>query len=289
MQAVRALIVTASLLVALAWGAMQLLAYLVGLGTTESISIAAIFGALGGVTSGVFNNKGRLILADFIFSEPLGIRAGFVGDILIGSGGAASALFLFSGTISLGEGPSKFVLLICVSFLAGAFGQRIIEIAGGGLVASAERAAERVAGETVGKLALPTAVALAEKARRCVAEGDDQTALEYAEKAIAADPKYNGGYTGKGSALKRLGRVPEALKALEEGLSKVPDHPILLYNRACYRALLGHSADSILTDLRKAIEQRSRLRKDAAQDTDLKSLRDDPAFKALLAADETKK
>jgi mannose-6-phosphate isomerase-like protein (cupin superfamily) len=55
-----------------------------------------------------------------------------------------------------------------------------------------------------------------------------------------------------------------------------------LYNLACCEALAGRSDDAI-GHLRAAIEQRPNLRDLAKEDTDLDPLRDDPAFKELVA------
>ncbi len=55
-----------------------------------------------------------------------------------------------------------------------------------------------------------------------------------------------------------------------------------LYNLACCEALAGRSDDAI-GHLRAAIEQRPNLRDLAKEDADLDPLRDDPAFKELVA------
>ena len=57
----------------------------------------------------------------------------------------------------------------------------------------------------------------------------------------------------------------------------------LYYNVACCEALAGQSAEAI-AHLRRAIELADVTREYAAQDSDLDSIRDDPAFAALLAA-----
>ena len=54
-----------------------------------------------------------------------------------------------------------------------------------------------------------------------------------------------------------------------------------LYNLACCEALLGRKEDAI-GHLRTAFEKRPGLRDLAKEDTDLDSLRDEPAFVALV-------
>jgi mannose-6-phosphate isomerase-like protein (cupin superfamily) len=58
-------------------------------------------------------------------------------------------------------------------------------------------------------------------------------------------------------------------------------HATPLYNLACCEALLGRNDDAI-AHLRVAFEGRPSLRDIASEDTDLDSLRDEPAFQALL-------
>ena len=66
-------------------------------------------------------------------------------------------------------------------------------------------------------------------------------------------------------------------------LAENPPYSGLYYNVACCEALAGRSTDAI-THLRRAIELADVTREYAASDSDLDSLRDDPAFIALLAA-----
>ena len=59
-------------------------------------------------------------------------------------------------------------------------------------------------------------------------------------------------------------------------------YPLPLYNLACCEALTGRKEDAI-AHLRVALEGRPGLRDLAKQDTDLDSLRDEPAFRELVA------
>ncbi len=69
--------------------------------------------------------------------------------------------------------------------------------------------------------------------------------------------------------------IARARETLEAGGYATP-----LYNLACCEALAGRSDDAI-DHLRVAFEQRPSLRKFAESDTDLDSLRDEPAFQQL--------
>ena len=59
-------------------------------------------------------------------------------------------------------------------------------------------------------------------------------------------------------------------------------YPLPLYNLACCEALVGRKEDAI-AHLRVAFEGRPSLRDVATQDSDLDSLRDEPAFRELFA------
>ena len=61
------------------------------------------------------------------------------------------------------------------------------------------------------------------------------------------------------------------------------DYPLPLYNLACCESLAGHKEDAI-EHLRLAIERFDGFRQYAANDSDLEPIRDDPAFKELVAA-----
>jgi quercetin dioxygenase-like cupin family protein len=62
-----------------------------------------------------------------------------------------------------------------------------------------------------------------------------------------------------------------------------PDLPVLTYNLACCEALLGRTIDA-LEHLRQALERSDYLRDLAKGDSDLDSIRNEPAFKELVGA-----
>jgi uncharacterized Ntn-hydrolase superfamily protein len=72
------------------------------------------------------------------------------------------------------------------------------------------------------------------------------------------------------------------IRILEEALGRFPDEPAILYDLACFESLAGE-AEPALDHLRRAVELDSGCREAAAADEDLASLRDLPAFRALVA------
>jgi hypothetical protein len=65
-------------------------------------------------------------------------------------------------------------------------------------------------------------------------------------------------------------------------IAKHPEYPDVAYNVACCESLAGRKADAI-EHLRVALASSEQLRSFAAKDSDLDPLRDEPAFKELLA------
>lgn len=81
--------------------------------------------------------------------------------------------------------------------------------------------------------------------------------------------------------LRREGKLKEAVKLLEGALKRYPDQAVFHYDLACYLALLKRKDDA-LKALGRALQLDGSLKALAQRDDDLKSLRDDPRFQALV-------
>jgi tetratricopeptide (TPR) repeat protein len=82
--------------------------------------------------------------------------------------------------------------------------------------------------------------------------------------------------------LYREGRYAEAADQARGVAEAHPEYPALLYNLACCESLAGRKADAI-RHLRLALERSESVRSYLAGDSDLDPLREEPAFRALLA------
>lgn len=123
----------------------------------------------------------------------------------------------------------------------------------------------------------------------CAPEADRTAFAEEAGTAVLAvgstvgEPYHGGGWEhwSKYQALYEAGEyetvIEQGRAELEAAGSAAP-----LYNLACCEALAGRTDDAI-GHLGSAVELRPQLRDLLAEDTDLDSLRGDPAFQALLA------
>ena len=77
-----------------------------------------------------------------------------------------------------------------------------------------------------------------------------------------------------------LALLREGLEQRTPGLEDRPDYAWLLYDVACYEALLGRR-EAALSSLRESVERQPRVAEQARRDEDFASLRDDPEFLAI--------
>jgi len=239
--------------------------------------LVPIFGALGGAVGGVLRSENRLVLCTL--EDPASINLGIVGEVATGLGGATAAVFLFAGTLKFDpDKVESYVLLISLSFLAGVFGKRVVEAAGERLLQQARAQAKAVAKKEIRQ---PASITYTMEAITTTNNGFPTAGLALAERALKLDPNHVGAHLEKGRALKRLGKLQEALAAVEQALKVDQNSARALYNRACYRFLLGTPAAEILPDLEKAFTLMPKLRKDSIRDDDLKELRASDDFQKL--------
>jgi tetratricopeptide (TPR) repeat protein len=85
--------------------------------------------------------------------------------------------------------------------------------------------------------------------------------------------------------LRPLYEAGEYAEVVERGHELIEAHPqysLLFYNVACCESLAGQTADA-LEHLRRAIELSEQFRGYAKRDSDFDAIRDEPAFKVLIA------
>jgi quercetin dioxygenase-like cupin family protein len=78
------------------------------------------------------------------------------------------------------------------------------------------------------------------------------------------------------------GRYAEAADGARDVSEAHPEYAGLLYNLACCESLAGRTAEAI-EHLRLAIDTSERFRSYAADDSDFRPIREEPAFQALVA------
>ncbi len=243
--------------------------------------LVPLFGAIGGAVASIRNNEKKLVLS--VIEKPDKIQLGVVGDICVGLGGACAIVFLFGNTLQIDPEANarSAVLLISVSFLAGVFGNKIIDKAGRELMnelADVKREAAKI-----------EATQYADAARDLIERREVNEALESSDKALKLDPNNIGAHFQKARALRHLGKVEEALATINEALGLQPDETYeaeCLYNRACYMAILGKDIAQILADLKKSFRLVPATRNAARKDSDFESIRHLPEFKNLVGNGE---
>jgi hypothetical protein len=77
-------------------------------------------------------------------------------------------------------------------------------------------------------------------------------------------------------------RYTDAFDAVRGGLEKVPDHPGLHYNYACFATLSGDTDDETFSHLKRSVELFPPFRDQARADDDFAAVRDDPRFEEAL-------
>ena len=109
--------------------------------------------------------------------------------------------------------------------------------------------------------------------------GDWEAAVPALTRAAEAKPGPLEAWLGLGWCWKRLGRLDEAIAALDRGLLVFPDQPILFYNLACYHSLAG-DVQAAIDHLTKAIALDNRFRDLTGTERDFDAIRSDPRFVA---------
>jgi tetratricopeptide (TPR) repeat protein len=106
-------------------------------------------------------------------------------------------------------------------------------------------------------------------------------ALQPLARASRENPENVHVWLALGWCHKRTGRVDLAIEALEEALAADPSDPLVLYNLACYWALVGKKRQA-LTFLTQALDLKAEYRSLIADESDFDPIRSDPAFQALV-------
>jgi hypothetical protein len=87
---------------------------------------------------------------------------------------------------------------------------------------------------------------------------------------------------GQLRALFEAGKYDEVADRGSALVDANPEYPMVAYNVACSEALAGRKDDA-MRHLKMAVDRSEQLRKLAAEDSDFDAIREDPAFKELVA------
>lgn len=252
--------------------------------------LVPVFGALGGLVGSLMRKNEHLVLVRFD-PENMQVRLGFVGDMILGLGGASAVVFLFDNTLQFNpEAVSSYPLLVSICFLAGVFGKLVVERAGSRMLEEA-LATAKTAQRGVQRLVQPSAMAYVLEAREQIISERFSEALASAQKALDLDPANIRAFNAKARALKRLGQIRDAYETVNEALrlpmSSDPNsrenRGVLIYNRVCYGILVGAlSPEEAISELRRSFEFNPKLRDKLNVDSDLEALRPNEEFQRLM-------
>jgi Flp pilus assembly protein TadD len=101
------------------------------------------------------------------------------------------------------------------------------------------------------------------------------------KRAAQGDPNNIHVWLALGWCYKRTGRLDLAIEALEEALAAEPNDGLVHYNLACYWSLANNKRQA-LSYLARAIHLKDRYRAMVAEEPDFDTIRQDPAFQALV-------
>jgi tetratricopeptide (TPR) repeat protein len=117
---------------------------------------------------------------------------------------------------------------------------------------------------------------------------DEKNLQETIERAVLFYPSYLMRHPDDSRAhqfyaftLKRLGRLEEAKKEMQKGIEQNPNDPIIVYNAACFYALINDKT-AALENLKKAMDNGFENYNYLRHDPDFKSLQKDPDFISLM-------
>lgn len=250
--------------------------------------IVPVFGALGGLVGSLIRSGNYLTLVTFD-QVACRVRLGFIGDIILGLGGAAVVAFLFENTLNFDpQKQASYPLMISVCFIAGVFGQLLIEMAGEKVLAKEALALAKSAQKDTHELKTSASSAFVIASLYKYDKGLYDEALKAAEEALESDPTNVRATVAKARALKKLGKINDALVVTNEALqsSRVvlakEDRGTLLYNKACYTLLLNPQAvDETLGILKQAFELRPNIGELVRRDPDMEAIWSNETFLQL--------
>lgn len=249
------------------------------------LSLICTSGALGGLLRGLVSENDSAIHLPISGKR---VPLGFVGDCLLGIGGAL-AIFLVGATLlnssSSDIDEKELVQIVSLSLIAGFSGRTLVNALAARLMRQVQKIDEEVT--------------LMEKALRSMKKHEDSTeygqlgdfykakddyelAQSFYDRALEIDQDNVGVMINKAFVLKRRGKIETALDLLNHTISISPDNERALYNRACYKCLLKYSVGDVLVDLKAAITQNAFYRDMSAKDPDLAPVRETDEYRQTI-------
>jgi len=248
----------------------------------NEIFIIAGFGGAGGFILGISNDSTNTI----ILPGGKKIELGFIGDVAVGAT-AALAFFSFAGSIinidiAYINNTSEMLKLCSISVIAGFAGITLLENLSIKLLNKVEKKVSEVDEKIHNFEIASNAKNFIIEGEFCVNNKQYSEAINFYNYALNIDPNNKVALYKKGFALKRVGNFKEALTCADKAIDIDPEYGPALYNRACYKTILGYDIDEILVDLKKAISRSNTYRIWAQKDDDFKKIENDPKFRELI-------
>jgi tetratricopeptide (TPR) repeat protein len=211
------------------------------------------------------------------------LELGIIGDALIGATtslamyGAAVASTLIS--VPQDSDPHLFLKLGSFGIITGFAGIQLLSGISSSLVRDVQGVKERVQSLELREKSLSKTIRA-----DFLRENDrfEESEKEFSE-ALRLDPDNDLAVIGLAKVFRRLNRLDQAVQLLTEFIDRSPSSSRAIYNRACYKLLLGQRSDAI-SDLKRAAQISPDYCEYAKKDQDFASLWSDPEFLRITAA-----
>lgn len=244
----------------------------------ESLLIVVLASAFGGIAYGITHRTSR------VFRAPGGseVDLGALGDAMIGVAAGVGVFFvagaLFGIELSANPTAELYLRTLALGILAGFAGAQL-------LTGLSDHVMQQVQSIDSKVEVLRQEMRFHDQLMKAfyLLDIEPANSLSVFETVLALEQDNEKALVGLGAALKRLGRINEAIEAMDRLLALNPTSEVGHYNRACYKSVRGDDEESVLIDLEKAIDLLPDYRDYARREPDLESIRSGTGFNRVMS------
>lgn len=251
--------------------------------------LIVLTGAFGGFVFGLVNRPTYKFRWPFSKED---YEFGSLGDAIVGSA-ASLAIFLVAGALfSLNvdqlSSNADILKIMSIGIISGFAGIQLLAGMSSRLIQQVSEASKKMEmiDENVKALQQTEVIhGIVDRADKTLRDDNKpDEALLILNDALEIDPVNDAALFVKAKALRAKDNLEEAIQVLNTILSRKPNAPRALYNRACYMNLAGtekYTKDMVLADLKNAASSHKPYKVYARTDPDFESLFEDKEFIAL--------
>ena len=248
---------------------------------TATLLAIGVSGSVGGIILGITQRTSHKIRVP-LFAELL--ELGFLGDALVGAGGAIAVLFFAAPLLDLnlteGHTVDQWLRIISLGVLSGLAGVKLLTTRTSHILERLTLLDDRVERVNIREKLND----LLRRADSLALENRLEHALAKYDEALRTDRRCDAAYLGKAKVLHDRCKWDAAISVLSELLAMNPSSDRAFYLRACYKSAAGkYRKEEILQDLRTAVGIDPLYKTYAAlQEKHFENLRDDREFRNIV-------